>query len=103
MTASGAANGDAFALPIGTVTFLLTDVEGSTLGWQAAPTLMGAAIARHYEILDVAVATHGGVRPQEQGEGDSIVGRVRSSFRCVASGGGGAARIGGRAVGGRAA
>ena len=74
MTASGAANGDAFALPIGTVTFLLTDVEGSTLGWQAAPTLMGAAIARHYEILDVAVATHGGVRPQEQGEGDSIVG-----------------------------
>ena len=65
MTASGAANGDAFALPIGTVTFLLTDVEGSTLGWQAAPTLMGAAIARHYEILDVAVATHGGVRPQE--------------------------------------
>ena len=63
-----------FALPVGTVTFLLTDVEGSTLAWQAAPGVMGQAIARHYEILDAAVAAHGGVRPQEQGEGDSIVG-----------------------------
>ena len=65
--------GDGFGLPIGTVTFLLTDIEGSTLAWSAAPTLMGPAIARHYEILDEAVAAHGGVRPQEQGEGDSIV------------------------------
>ena len=60
-------------LPLGTVTFLLTDVEGSTLGWQTNGPVMGAAIARHYEILDAAVAAHGGVRPQEQGEGDSVV------------------------------
>ena len=65
---------EGFALPVGTVTFLLTDVENSTLGWQAAPDLMGPAIARHYEILEQAVAANGGVRPQEQGEGDSIVG-----------------------------
>ena len=65
---------DEFSLPAGTVTFLLTDVEGSTSAWEAAPTLMVAAIARHYEILDVAIAAHGGVRPQEQGEGDSVVG-----------------------------
>ena len=65
---------DGFALPVGTVTFLLTDVEGSTLGWQSAPELMGSAIARHYEILERAVAANGGVLPQEQGEGDSIVG-----------------------------
>ena len=64
---------DGFALPAGTVTFLLTDVEGSTLGWQESPEQMGPAIARHYEILDRAVAANGGVRPQEQGEGDSIV------------------------------
>ena len=64
---------DAFALPVGTVTFLLTDVEGSTQSWEAAPGLMGGAITRHYEILDAAVAGNGGVRPQEQGEGDSIV------------------------------
>ena len=69
----GSGSGDEFGLPIGTVTFLLTDIEGSTLAWGAAPTLMGPAVARHYEILDVVVAAHGGVRPQEQGEGDSIV------------------------------
>ena len=34
---------------------------------------MGAGIARHYEILDAAVTGHGGVRPVEQGEGDSVV------------------------------
>ena len=66
-------SGGAFGLPIGTVTFLLTDIEGSTLAWSASPMLMGPAVARHYEILDDAVARHGGVRPQEQGEGDSIV------------------------------
>ena len=64
---------DEFALPIGTVTFLLTDIEGSTKAWAAAPHLMGPAVARHYELLDATVAAHGGVRPQEQGEGDSIV------------------------------
>ena len=39
-------------LPTGTVTFLLTDVEGSTLSWQERPEDMAVAIARHYEILD---------------------------------------------------
>ena len=34
---------------------------------------MAAAIARHYELLDEAVRAHAGVRPVEQGEGDSIV------------------------------
>ena len=61
------------ALPIGTVTFLLTDVEGSTHAWEAAPDAMAAAIARHYDLLDAAITAHGGVRPEEQGEGDSVV------------------------------
>jgi len=60
-------------LPVGTVTFLLTDVEGSTLLWESAPEVMGAAIRRHYQLLDEAITLHGGVRPQEQGEGDSVV------------------------------
>jgi len=34
---------------------------------------MGAAIPRHYQLLDEAIARHGGIRPQEQGEGDSVV------------------------------
>jgi predicted ATPase/class 3 adenylate cyclase/DNA-binding CsgD family transcriptional regulator len=64
----------AFAVPTGTVTFLLTDVEGSTRGWEAFPEAMTVSIARHYEILDAAISAHGGVRPVEQGEGDSVVG-----------------------------
>jgi predicted ATPase/class 3 adenylate cyclase/DNA-binding CsgD family transcriptional regulator len=60
-------------LPVGTVTFLLTDVEGSTTGWEADRSTMAAAVVRHYEILDAAVQACGGTRPVEQGEGDSVV------------------------------
>ena len=35
---------------------------------------MAAAISRHYTLLDEAIANHRGVRPVEQGEGDSVVG-----------------------------
>ncbi|MGH3888357.1 MAG: LuxR C-terminal-related transcriptional regulator [Pseudonocardiaceae bacterium] len=62
-----------FHLPVGPVTFMLTDVEGSTRLWESAPEAMGATVARHDELLDEAIARHGGVRPLEQGEGDSIV------------------------------
>jgi predicted ATPase/class 3 adenylate cyclase/DNA-binding CsgD family transcriptional regulator len=62
-----------FHLPVGTVTFMLTDVEGSTRLWESAPEAMRAAVGRHYELLDAAIALHGGVRPLEQGEGDSVV------------------------------
>ena len=61
------------SLPTGWVTFLLTDIEGSTQAWQAAPGEMAALVSRHYEILERGIAAHGGVRPEEQGEGDSVV------------------------------
>jgi predicted ATPase/class 3 adenylate cyclase/DNA-binding CsgD family transcriptional regulator len=60
-------------LPTGTVSLLLADVEGSTRLWQAQPDEMTAAVARLDRIVAEAVATHGGVRPVEQGEGDSFV------------------------------
>lgn len=60
-------------LPAGTVTFLLTDIEGSTVKWETDAVGMAAAVRRHYEILDAAIAAHGGIRPIEQGEGDSLV------------------------------
>jgi predicted ATPase/class 3 adenylate cyclase/DNA-binding CsgD family transcriptional regulator len=60
-------------LPVGTLTFLLTDVEGSTRLWERDDEATALAIARHYEIVDEAVGQHGGVRPEEQGEGDSTV------------------------------
>jgi hypothetical protein len=34
---------------------------------------MSAAIARHYQVLDEVIGGHGGARPVEQGEGDSVV------------------------------
>ena len=70
---SGALDPGAFSLPIGTVTFLLTDIEGSTQHWQRNPEVMATAVARVSAILDAAISAHGGVRPIEQGEGDSVV------------------------------
>lgn len=61
------------ALPQGTVTFLLTDVENSSVGWDTAPRAMADAITQHYEVFDRVIRDHRGLRPQEQGEGDSIV------------------------------
>ena len=34
---------------------------------------MAEAVVRHYQLLDAAVTAHDGARPQEQGEGDSVV------------------------------
>jgi predicted ATPase/class 3 adenylate cyclase/DNA-binding CsgD family transcriptional regulator len=64
---------DAMRLPAGTVTFLLTDIEGSTRLWEADSPVMAGMVTRHDEILAAAVRHHGGVRPVEQGEGDSVV------------------------------
>ena len=72
-TMSEAAPPETLQLPAGTVTFLLTDIEGSTALWQEAPEEMAMAVARHHELLEEVVAAHAGVRPEEQGEGDSIV------------------------------
>ncbi|OBI80080.1 transcriptional regulator [Mycobacterium sp. E740] len=60
-------------LPTGTVTLLLADVEGSTRLWQTRPDDMSAAIARLDRTLADIVPAHNGVRPVEQGEGDSFV------------------------------
>jgi predicted ATPase/class 3 adenylate cyclase/DNA-binding CsgD family transcriptional regulator len=60
-------------LPAGTVTFLLSDIEGSTRLWERHPEAMAVAVARHYELIVAAVARRGGVLPVEQGEGDSVV------------------------------
>ena len=67
-------------LPTGTVTLLLADVEGSTRLWQTQPGEMTAAVARLDRVLAEAVTNHGGVRPVEQGEGDSfVIGFARAS------------------------
>jgi predicted ATPase len=49
------------ALPTGTVTFLFTDLEGSTRLLQAHPGAYREAVARHHALLRGAVEAHGGV------------------------------------------
>ena len=60
-------------LPTGTVTLLLADIEGSTQLWETQPQEMAKAVARLDRALAQIVAAHQGVRPVEQGEGDSLV------------------------------
>ena len=58
-------------LPQGVVTFLFTDVEGSTALWEEAPESMMEALRRHDTIIDDATAVHNGVPVKPRGEGDS--------------------------------
>jgi TolB-like protein/class 3 adenylate cyclase len=46
--------------PTGTLTFLFSDIEGSTRMWQAAPDAMQAALARHDAILRRDIEARGG-------------------------------------------
>jgi predicted ATPase/class 3 adenylate cyclase len=48
------------ALPTGTVTFLFTDIEGSTRLWQAFPVSMREALSRHHGVLQQAIDSHRG-------------------------------------------
>ncbi len=48
------------ALPTGTVTFLFTDIEGSTPLWDAHPAEMREALARHDQIIREAIGASGG-------------------------------------------
>ncbi len=48
-------------LPRGTVTFLFTDIEGSTQLWERHPQAMGTVVARHEALLREAIAAAGGV------------------------------------------
>jgi len=59
------------ALPTGTVTYLFTDIEGSTSLWERYPQAMPAALVRHDTLIEQAVADHGGVVVRPRGEGDS--------------------------------
>jgi predicted ATPase/class 3 adenylate cyclase len=75
-------------LPIGTVTFLFTDVEGSTHLWERDPTAMRAATARHDAIVEEQVARRSGVVVRPRGEGDSrfaVFGRASDAVAAAAA------------------
>jgi predicted ATPase/class 3 adenylate cyclase len=53
------------------VTYLFTDVAGSTRLWEEAPQAMSEALARHDQLIETLVAEHGGALVRPRGEGDS--------------------------------
>ena len=55
--------GPVMGLPRGTVTFVFTDLEGSTRRWEAHPAEMRGALARHDAIVRGAVDSYGGPLP----------------------------------------
>jgi predicted ATPase/class 3 adenylate cyclase len=57
------------AAPSGVVTFLFTDVEGSTRRWEANADEMRAALAAHDEVLRSAIEAHGGFMFKHTGDG----------------------------------
>ena len=67
-------------LPTGTVTFLFTDIEGSTRLWQAFPAAMKEALARHHALLQEAIDAHNGYVFQIVGDA------ICASFRTAADG-----------------
>src|SRR5258706_1550128 len=55
--------------PSGTVTFLFTDIEGSTQRWQADDRAMSDALAAHDLVIRSAVEGHGGIVFKHTGDG----------------------------------
>jgi predicted ATPase/class 3 adenylate cyclase len=56
-------------LPGGTVTFLFTDIEGSTRLWDVHPESMKVALAQHYSLLRAAIAANHGQIIKTTGDG----------------------------------
>lgn len=63
---------NAQARPSGTVTFLFTDIEGSTPLWDAHPEQMEVALARHDHVVREALDRHGGYVFATGGDGFAV-------------------------------
>jgi len=74
-------------LPAGTVTFLLTDIEGSTRLWESEPEAMAVALQRHDRLLAEVIAEHGGLVVISRGEGDSFFAVFPSAVSAVEAAG----------------
>jgi predicted ATPase/class 3 adenylate cyclase len=59
-------------LPAGTVTFLFTDIEGSTRRWESVPEAMARSLALHDQTLRAAFSHHGGVVYSTMGDGMAV-------------------------------
>jgi predicted ATPase/class 3 adenylate cyclase/DNA-binding winged helix-turn-helix (wHTH) protein len=71
-------------LPTGVVTFLLTDIEGSSGLWEADPEGMAEALELHDELIASTVDAHAGRLLKTKGEGDASVTVFRRASDAVA-------------------
>ena len=68
-------------LPAGTVTFLFTDIEGSTRLLQELGDDYASVLAEHRSVLRDAFARHGGVEVDTQGDGFFVAfGRAKDAL-----------------------
>ncbi len=65
----GTAGADEPTIPAGVVTFLFTDIEGSTRRWEEDPTAMRAALAEHDDLLLGLIKKYNGYFYQHTGDG----------------------------------
>ena len=84
---AGAAIGAGAELPAGTVTFLLTDIEGSTRLWESGPQAMEVALQQHDRLLAEVIERHGGMVVISRGEGDSFLAVFPSAISAVEAAG----------------
>jgi predicted ATPase/class 3 adenylate cyclase len=81
-------------LPAGTVTFLLTDIQGSTRLWETVPEAMEVALERHDHLLAEVIEGHGGAVVTSRGEGDSFFAVFASAVAAVEAAGACQLRLG---------
>ena len=80
----GAGGRDGGDLPTGVVTFLLTDIEGSSRLWEADADAMAAALELHDELIAKSANEHGGRLLKAKGEGDATLTVFRRASDAVA-------------------
>jgi predicted ATPase len=72
------------ALPSGTVTFLFTDMEGSTRRWEIDAEAMRTEVARHDGLVQAAVRAHRGAVFAPGGDGFGVAfGRAADALACA--------------------
>jgi predicted ATPase/class 3 adenylate cyclase len=86
-SAAGPGEPDGAELPAGTLTFLLTDIEGSTRLWESEPEAMEVALQQHDRLLAEVIESHGGAVVTSRGEGDSFFAVFHSAVSAVEAAG----------------
>src|SRR6188472_1789942 len=85
---------DGAELPAGTVTFLLTDIEGSTQLWETEREAMEVALQRHDHLLAQVIESHGGAVITSRGEDDGFFAVFPSAVSAVEAAGMSQLRLG---------